>query len=95
MKTLPTPSPKTRRWLCSAAVGLAAVAVPASASAATPSNPQVAQINPTTGTVTSLAGGAPWTTLGGIAISPTGTLYVANQGPLGPSPRGAGIYSLT
>jgi len=95
MKTLPTPSPKTRRWLCAAAVGLAAVAVPASASAAMPSNPQVAQINPTTGTVTSLAGGAPWTTLGGIAISPTGTLYVANQGPLGPSPRGAGIYSLT
>ncbi len=95
MKTLHSPSPKTRRWLCAAAVGLAAVAVPASASAATPSNPRVAQINPTTGTVTSLAGGAPWTKLGGIAISPTGTLYVANQGPLGPSPRGAGIYSLT
>ena len=95
MKTLPSPSSKTRRWLCAGAVGLAAVAVPASASAATPSNPQVAQINPTTGTVTSLAGGAPWTKLGGIAISPSGTLYVANQGPLGPSPRGAGIYSLT
>ena len=95
MPSMKTPPSKTRRRLCAAAIGLAALAVPATASAATPSNPQVAQINPTTGTVTSLAGGAPWTTLGGIAISPTGTLYVANQGPLGPSPRGAGIYSLT
>jgi len=27
-------------------------------------------------------------------LGPTGTLYVANQGPVGPSPRGAGIYAL-
>ncbi len=94
MPSMNTPPSKTRRRLCAAAIALTALAVPASASAATPGNPQVARINPTTGVATTLAGGAPWTTLGGIAVGPTGTLYVANEGPIGPNPRGAGIYSL-
>src|SRR5689334_8067157 len=80
-----------------AAVQLLAAAVaaaPASA-ATTPGNPQVLQVNPTTGTAKVLAGGSPWTTLGGIAVGTTGTVYVANQGPGGPSPQGAGIWSVT
>lgn len=82
------------RRVCAAAVTAAAVLVPATSALAAPANPQVARINPTTGAVQSLAGGKPWTTLGGIAAGPTGTLYVANQGPIGPNPKGAGIYSL-
>lgn len=66
--------------------------LPAAASAA--GNPQVVRVDPTTGVVKPLFGGAPFTHLGGLAFGPTGTLYVANQGPIGPSPRGAGIYAL-
>ena len=66
--------------------------LPAAASAA--GNPQVVRVDPTTGVVKQLAGGAPFTHLGGLAFGPTGMLYVANQGPVGPSPRGAGIYAL-
>ena len=85
----------SRRSVCAGAVALAAALVPAAAAAAAPGNPMVVRIDPTTGVPKPLAGGAPWTTLGGIAFGSTGTLYVANQGPLGPNPRGAGIYSLT
>jgi hypothetical protein len=73
----------------------AAVAAQPAAAGSTPGNPQVLQINPTTGAQKVIAGGSPWTTLGGIAVGSDGTLYVANQGPAGPSPQGAGIYSLT
>ena len=66
--------------------------LPAAASAA--GNPQVVRVDPTTGVVKQLAGGAPFTHLGGLAFGPTGVLYVANQGPVGPNPRGAGIYAL-
>ena len=90
----PVMKPLPRR-MCAAAVTLAAVLVPAASAAAAPGNPHVARINPTTGVVKTLAGGKPWTTLGGIAATPTGTLYVANQGPIGPNPAGAGVYALT
>jgi hypothetical protein len=83
---------KSRVRLCAAALTVAAALVPATASAS--ANPQVVRVDPTTGVAKALAGGAPWTTLGGLAFGPTGTLYVANEGPIGPAPRGAGIYSL-
>jgi hypothetical protein len=99
---IPTPHRKAvmtirpGRRAAAAALTLAAVLVPvASAAAATPGNPQVARIDPSTGVVKTLAGGKPFTTLGGIAVSPGGTLYVANQGPIGPAPKGAGLYSLS
>ena len=82
----------SRRSICAGAAVLAAALVPATASAAT-GNPLVARIDPTTGVPKPLAGGAPWTVLGGLAFGPTGTLYVADLG-LGPSAQG-GIYSLT
>jgi sugar lactone lactonase YvrE len=81
-----------KRICAAAAVFAAAALLPAAASAA--GNPQVVRVDPTTGVVKALAGGAPFTRLGGLAVGPTGTLYVANQGPVGPSPRGAGLYSL-
>lgn len=95
-----------RRCLLAVALATAIVAVPATAAADTGgvaakvsprqvANPQVVRVSPTTGDVTALAGGAPWTTLAGLAFGPAGTLYVANQGPIGPNPQGAGIYSLT
>jgi hypothetical protein len=101
---LPAPSRLSRRVLV-AALATAIVAVPAAASAhtggvaakASPhqvANPQVVRVSPTTGDVTVLAGGSPWTALAGLAFGPSGTLYVANQGPIGPNPQGAGIYSL-
>jgi serine/threonine protein kinase, bacterial len=101
----PTSSPRRRR-LFAAALTAALVAVPATASGHTGGvaakvatrqvgNPQVVRVSPTTGRVTALAGGSPWTTLSGLAFGPSGTLYVANQGPIGPNPQGAGIYSLT
>jgi DNA-binding beta-propeller fold protein YncE len=71
---------------------LAALLVPATAAAQ--GGPRVLRVDPTTGGIRVLAAGAPWTTLGGLAVGPTGTLYVANQSPPGPRPRG-GIYSLT
>lgn len=86
--------PRGRR-ACAAAAMAAGLLVPAaSAAAATPANPAVVRINPTTGSATRIAGGSPWTTLGGIAFGPAGRLYVANQGPIGPRPKGAGIYSV-
>ena len=81
-----------KRFGAAAAVFAAAALLPAAASAA--GNPQVVRVDPTTGAAKTLAGGAPFTHLGGLAFGPSGTLYVANQGPVGPSPRGAGIYSL-
>ena len=86
--------PRGRR-ACAAAVMTAGLLIPAAtAAAATPANPAVVRINPTTGAATRIAGGNPWTTLGGIAFGPGGRLYVANQGPAGPRPKGAGIYSV-
>jgi hypothetical protein len=80
-----------RMGAAAAAIAGAAL-LPAAASAA--SNPQIVRVDPTTGAAKALAGGAPFTHLGGLAIGPAGRLYVANQGPVGPAPRGAGIYSL-
>jgi hypothetical protein len=86
--------PRGRR-ACAAAVMTAGLLIPAAtAAAATPANPAVVRINPTTGAATRIAGGSPWTTLGGIAFGPGGRLYVANRGPAGPRPKGAGIYSV-
>jgi hypothetical protein len=86
--------PRGRR-ACAAAVMTAGLLIPAAtAAAATPANPAVVRINPTTGAATRIAGGNPWTTLGGIAFGPGGRLYVANRGPAGPRPKGAGIYSV-
>jgi hypothetical protein len=105
MSALTPTSSQRRRRLFAAALTTAIVAVPAAASAHTggvaakasprqAANPQVVRVNPTTGAVSALAGGSPWTTLAGLAFGPSGTLYVANQGPIGPNPQGAGIYSL-
>jgi sugar lactone lactonase YvrE len=85
-------SPTLRRAAALAGSLALLALLPAGASAA--GNPQVVRVDPTTGVVKQLAGGAPFTHLGGLAFGPTGTLYVANQGPVGPSPRGAGIYAL-
>ena len=85
-------SPTLRRAAALAGSLALLALLPAAASAA--GNPQVVRVDPTTGVVKQLAGGAPFTHLGGLAFGPTGTLYVANQGPIGPSPRGAGIYAL-
>ena len=84
-------SPTLRRAAALAGSLALLALLPAAASAA--GNPQVVRVDPTTGVVKQLAGGAPFTHLGGLAFGPTGTLYVANQGPVGPSPRGAGIYA--
>jgi sugar lactone lactonase YvrE len=85
-------SPTLRRAAALAGSLALLALLPAAASAA--GNPQVVRVDPTTGVVKQLAGGAPFTHLGGLAFGPTGMLYVANQGPVGPSPRGAGIYAL-
>jgi len=85
-------SPTLRRAAALAGSLALLALLPAAASAA--GNPQVVRVDPTTGVVKQLAGGAPFTHLGGLAFGPSGTLYVANQGPIGPSPRGAGIYAL-
>ncbi len=85
-------SPTLRRAAALAGSLALLALLPAAASAA--GNPQVVRVDPTTGVVKRLAGGAPFTHLGGLAFGPTGMLYVANQGPIGPSPRGAGIYVL-
>jgi hypothetical protein len=69
--------------------------VPATALGAAPGNPKVIRIDPSTGTRTVLAGGAPWTNLTGVAVGPSGIVYVANQGPPPDYTQGAGIYSLT
>lgn len=86
------------RRTCFASFALAllvlALAPAAGASAATPGNPQVLRLPATGGTPTVLAGGSPWTSLYGTALGADGTLYVANQGNLGPNPAGMGLYSL-
>jgi hypothetical protein len=103
--SLHLPTTSVRALAAGLTIALAAAA-PAAASAATGgvaakaaprtvANPQVVRVNPTTGSVKALAGGTPWTTLAGLAFGPSGTLYVANQGPIGPNPQGAGIYSLS
>lgn len=75
-------------------LALAALVPAAAASAATPGNPQVLRLSTAGGTPTVLAGGSPWTSLFGTALGADGTLYVANQGNLGPNPGGMGLYSL-
>jgi hypothetical protein len=82
------------RIRAAAALGvLVCLVAPAVAGAATPGNPQVLGIT-TSGAATVLAGGAPWSTLGGIAVDGSNDLFVANQGQIGPNPVGAGIYTL-
>jgi hypothetical protein len=90
------PAARSPRRRHAVALGAALLlALPGVAGAATPGNPQVLQIDASSGAQTVLAGGPPWTSLGGIAVGPSGVLYVANEGPVGPNPVGAGIYALT
>ena len=86
-------SPSHLRPAAAALGAVLALALPALASAATVGNPQVIRLD-ASGTQTVVGGGAPWTDLGGIAVDAANTVYVANQGPIGPTPTGAGIYTL-
>ena len=77
------------RHLGIAAVALAAVGFPATAFGADSLGPRVVRIDPS-GTQTVLAAGAPLNELTGVAVGPSGTVYVSSRGGLGGS-----IYSLT
>jgi hypothetical protein len=83
---------RTPWWWYAVAVVLAGLVVPSTAAAQ--GGPRVLRVDQTTGDIRVLASGAPWTMLGGLAFGPTGTLYVADQGPPGLRSQG-GIYSLT
>jgi hypothetical protein len=63
-----------------AAVVAVTAALPATALGAEVPGPKVVRIDPSTGAQTVLGGGAPLTHLSGVAVGPTGTVYVANRG---------------
>ena len=66
-----------RRFFIAAVLAATTLGLPAAASG---KNPNVVRIDPKSGKQTVLAGGAPWLGLAGIAVIPTGTVYVSNNG---------------
>ena len=80
---------RLRRRLGIAALALAAVGFPATAFGADAGGPRVVRIDPS-GAQTVLAAGAPLNELTGIAVGPTGSVYVSSRGGVS-----GGVYSLT
>jgi hypothetical protein len=70
------------RRLGIAAAAVAAIGFPAPALGADSRGPRVVRIDPSTGAHTVLAAGAPLNELTGIAVGPSGTVYVSNRGGL-------------
>jgi hypothetical protein len=94
--TLLLPSTRRLRSLGTAVVAVA-VAFPATALGAQTAGPRVIRIDAATGAKSVLAGGGPWTRLSGIAVGPSGTVYVAERGTQAKdgSYSGGGVYSLS
>lgn len=69
------------------AAAVAAASFPAIASGAEAPGSKVLRINPSTGARTVLAGSADWHALTGIAVAPSGTIYVSAQGRSSASSR--------
>src|SRR4051812_18134514 len=82
-----TPTLLRTRRLCRLGTAAAvAAAFPATALGAGSPGPRVIRIDASSGAKTVVAGGGAWTSLSGIAVGPSGTVYVADH---------RGLYSLT